>query len=66
MQVEAGVLHVDKGGVEPGKPDDLDDLRIGDAADMGPEGEPARVHDAFDPVFLHGSLPKDIRRRRGL
>jgi len=40
MQVEGGVLHVDKGGVKPGKADDLDDLRIGDAADMGPEGEP--------------------------
>ena len=41
VQVEAGVLHVDKGGVKPGEPDDLDDLRIGDAADMRPEGEPA-------------------------
>ena len=36
VQTVAGVLHVDKGGVEPRKPDDLDYLRVGDAADMGP------------------------------
>ena len=35
------MLHVDKGGVEPGQPDDLDDLRIGDAAGMSAEGQPA-------------------------
>jgi hypothetical protein len=28
------VLHVDKGGIEAGQPDDLDDLRVGDPADM--------------------------------
>jgi len=41
MQVEGRVLHVDKGGVEPGEANDLDDLRIGDPADMGAEREPA-------------------------
>ncbi len=50
------MLHVDKGGVEPGEADDLDDLRIGDAARMRAEGKPALVHDALDPVFLHRSL----------
>ena len=34
-QIEARVLHVDEGGVEPGVADDLDDLRIGDAANVG-------------------------------
>src|SRR5712691_11575345 len=57
MQIEAGVLHVDKGGVEPCKPDDLDDLRIGDAADMRAEREPTPAHDPLHPVFLHGALP---------
>ncbi len=57
MQVQGRVLHVDKGGVEPGQPDDLDDLRIGDAADMGAEGEAAVAHDPLDPIFLHGFLP---------
>src|SRR5205085_7466935 len=56
MQVEGGVLHVDKGGVEPREADDLDDLRIGDAAGMGPKRQPARVHDPLDPVFLHDFL----------
>jgi hypothetical protein len=57
VQVEAGVFHVDKGGVKPGEADDLDDLRIGDAADMGPESEPAAAHDALHPVFLHDFPP---------
>jgi hypothetical protein len=47
------VLHVDKGGIEPGKTDDLDDLRVGDAAGMRAEREPACIHDPFDPVLLH-------------
>jgi hypothetical protein len=37
VQVKTRMLHVDKGSVKAGKPDDLDDLRIGDAADMRPE-----------------------------
>ena len=51
VQVEAGVLHVDKGGVKPGEPDDLDDLRIGDAADMGSERQAALAQDALYPIF---------------
>ena len=41
VQIVGGVLHVDKGGVEARQPDDLDDLRVGDAADMGAQCEPA-------------------------
>ena len=41
MQVEAGMLHVDKGRVETDETDELDDLRVGDTADMGSEGETA-------------------------
>ena len=62
-QIEAGVLHVDKGGVEPGKTDDLDNLRVGYAARMCPEGEPTLVHDALDPVLLHDFLRVRFRMR---
>jgi len=44
-QVEAGVLHVDERGVEAGMADDLDDLRIGDAADISAERDAAIAHD---------------------
>ena len=47
VQVEARVLHVDKSGVKPREPDDLDDLRVGDAADMRPQSQPALAHDFF-------------------
>ena len=57
-QIEAGVLHVDKRRVEPGETDDLDDLRVGNAADMGAQGEAAFAQDALDPVLFHNSLPK--------
>lgn len=60
MQVESGVLHVDKGGIEPGKADDLDDLRVGDAAGMRAEREPACIHDPFDPVLLHRFLLSSV------
>ncbi len=53
-QVEAGVLHVDEHGIEAGEPDDLDDLRIGDATRIGAERDAAVAHDAFDAVLLHG------------
>jgi hypothetical protein len=35
------VLHIDERGVEAGEPDQLDDLRVGDTADMGAERETA-------------------------
>ena len=50
------VLHVDEGGVEAGVADDLDDLRIGDPADIGPDRESALAHDSLDSVLLHRSL----------
>ena len=53
VQVEAGMLHVDKGRVETGETDQLDDLRVGDTTDMGSEGETALTQDALDTVFLH-------------
>ena len=46
MQVEAGVLHVDEGRIETGEPDQFDDLRVGDPADMGPQSEAAFAQDA--------------------
>jgi hypothetical protein len=58
VQVVGGVLHVDEGGVEAGEPNDLDDLRVGDAADMGAEGEAALAQDALDPVLSQHSLPR--------
>jgi len=51
------MLHVDKGGVKAGEPDDLDDLRIGDAADVGPERQAALAQDALYPVLSHDVLP---------
>ena len=53
MQVEGGVLHVDKSRIETGEPDQLDDLRVGDAADMGSQGEAAFAQDPLDPVLFH-------------
>ena len=41
VQIEGGVLHIDESCVEAGQPDQLDDLRVGDAADMGSQGEAA-------------------------
>ena len=64
MQVEAGVLHVDKGGVEPGEADDLDDLRVGDAADMGAEREPALAQDRFTRFSCIVSSPRSRRTLR--
>ena len=57
VQVEAGVLHIDKGGVKAGEPDDLDNLRIGDAADMRAERQAALAQDAFYAIFSHDLLP---------
>ena len=53
VQVEAGMLHVDKGRVETDETDELDDLRVGDTADMGSEGETALAQNALDPVLFH-------------
>jgi len=56
VQIEAGVLHVDESGVKPREPNDLDDLRVGDAADMGSQREAALLQDPPNPIFLHGFL----------
>jgi hypothetical protein len=53
VQVEGGVLHVDKSCVETSEPDQFDNLRVGDAADMGSQGEAAFAQDPLDPVLLH-------------
>ena len=53
MQVEAGVLHVDKGRIETGEPDQFDDLRVGDPADMGPQSEAAFAQDALHAILFH-------------
>src|SRR5439155_21878387 len=53
-QVEAGVLHVDEGGIVAGVPDDLDDLGIGDPARVGAQRETARTQDFLHSIGLHG------------
>ena len=53
VKVEAGVLHVYEGRIETGEPDQLDDLRVGDAADMGPQSEAAFAQNALDPILFH-------------
>jgi hypothetical protein len=57
VQVEAGVLHVDESRVETGKPDQLDDLRVSDPADMGPQSEAAFAQDALHAILFHVVLP---------
>jgi hypothetical protein len=57
VQIVAGVLHVDKGGIEARQPDDLDDLRVGDPADMGAEREPAFAQYPFYPILFHAPPP---------
>ena len=56
VQVEAGVLHIDERRIEAGEPDQLDDLRVGDAAHMGSQGEAALTQDALDPILSHVPL----------
>jgi len=53
VQIKSSVLHVDESGIEAGEPDQLDDLRIGDAADMRSQGEAALTQDPLDPVLFH-------------
>ena len=63
MQVEAGVLHVDEGRIETGEPDQFDDLRVGDPADMGPQSEAAFAQDALTRFsFMFPLLPLCRRR----
>jgi hypothetical protein len=57
MQVEGRVLHVYKSRVEAREADQLDDLRVGDAADMRAERKPALAEDFLDAVVLHGAQP---------
>jgi hypothetical protein len=57
VQIVGGVLHVDEGGIEARQPDDLDNLRIGDPADMGAQREPAFAQYPFYPVLFHASPP---------
>ena len=56
VQIEARMLHVDKGGVEPSEADNLDNLRVGNAADMGAQGEATLAQDALYPILSHGAL----------
>ena len=53
VQIEGGVLHVDECRIETGEPDQLDNLRVGNPADMGSEGETALAQNALDPVLFH-------------
>jgi hypothetical protein len=58
VQIVAGVLHVDKSGVEARQPDDLDDLRVGDPANMSTQSEPALAQYPLDAILFHASLPR--------
>jgi len=64
VQVVAGVLHVDEGGIEASQPDDLDDLRVGDPANMRAKRQPAFAQYPFYPILLHASLPRDVAQAR--
>ena len=55
MQVKGRVLHVYKSRVEAREADQLDDLRVGNAADTRAERKPALAEDFFDAVLLHGA-----------
>ena len=61
VQIVGCVLHVDKRGVKAGEPDQLDNLRVGNAAGMCPQSEPALAQDPFHPVFSHDFLPQAAR-----
>ena len=63
VQVEAGVLHIDERRIEAREPDQLDDLGVGDAANMSSQGEAALAQDALDPVLSHVLSPVACRRR---
>jgi hypothetical protein len=60
VQVEGGVLHIDKSRIEAGEPDQFDDLRVGDAADVGPQGQAALAQDALDPIVFHVLLSSRV------
>src|SRR5580704_10205795 len=64
MQVVAGVLHVDECGIEASQPDDLDDLRVGDPANMRAKRQPTFAQYPFYPILLHASLPRDVAQAR--
>jgi hypothetical protein len=63
VQLEGRVLHIDKGRIEAGEPDQLDDLRVRNAADVGSQGETALAQNALDPVLSH--VPALSSRLRG-
>ena len=57
VQIVGGVLHVDESGIEAREPDDLDDLRVGDPADMGAQREAAFAQYPFYPILFHDVAP---------
>jgi hypothetical protein len=58
VQIVGGVLHIDESGIEARKPDDIDDLRVGDAADMRSQREAALSQNPLDPILSHDVLPR--------
>ena len=42
-----------KAASKTGEPDQFDDLRVGDAADMGPQSEAAFAQDALHAILFH-------------
>ena len=56
-EVHRAVLQVDERRVEAGVADDLDDLRVGEHPDVGPDRESALAHNSLDSVLLHRVFP---------
>lgn len=57
-QIETGVLHVDECSVETGMADDFDDLRIGNAANVGAQCQAAFADDFLDAIALHDRVAR--------
>ena len=53
----SAAITIYKSRVEAREADQLDDLRVGDAADMRAERKPALAEDFLDAVLLHGAQP---------
>jgi hypothetical protein len=53
VQVEGGVLHVDKSRIETSESNQLHNLWVSDPADMSSQSEAAFPQNPLDPVLFH-------------
>jgi hypothetical protein len=58
------VLHVDEGGIEASQPDDLDDLRVGDPANMRAKRSPPSLNIRFTRFSFMPPSPRDVAQAR--